>query len=317
MRTNRFFLMLKQVSGITDESICRVMDPLSDEHIHWITQLPYDQQFAEIWRLFIDEVWHSGFTLWEWKMCYKKAAALSQEGRRKGIVYTHMRSEYYPPFLKELKVRPPVLFMTGNPEAFFSNKTAAVTGTRVPTEFGEQRARRKGTLLAEKGFTVLSGLRPGCDAAAHEGALEAGGKTAAILPHGLDLPVQPPEMEELKQKIIRNDGVLVSACQPGVQADNNTLEQRDAILIGMSQGMLMTESTGADETRNLITKILPLHRPLGVLDHRQAFGNKAMSMRLFQGNLEAILRFQGLPVYTRRQMQVFLDLLEQKQQDTE
>jgi DNA processing protein len=95
--------------------------------------------------------------------------------------------------------------------------TVAVVGTRGPTREGIALARRFAKELAEQGMIVVSGLALGIDAAAHSGALDAGGKTIAVLGNGID-NIHPQTNQRLGEKILESGGAIVSEYPPGTPA---------------------------------------------------------------------------------------------------
>lgn len=104
---------------------------------------------------------------------------------------------------------PVLLFYQGNLELLNHPKRAAVIGSRTPTKNGAEFSFDAGRLLAEEDFIVISGLAAGCDYYGHTGCLSAGGRTVAFLPSGL-ANVYPSENKPLAEKILKNDGCLVS-----------------------------------------------------------------------------------------------------------
>src|SRR5262245_45191877 len=124
-----------------------------------------------------------------------------------GVQALTMHDELYPPRLREVYDRPPVLFVRGTITANDA-WAVAVGGTRRVTVYGRQAAEEMSRGLAVNRVTVVSGLARGVDAIAHRAALEAGGRTIAVLACGLDL-VYPPEHKRLAEQIIEQ-GALVS-----------------------------------------------------------------------------------------------------------
>ena len=106
----------------------------------------------------------------------------------------------YPANLRQIDAPPPVLFLRGDllPE---DDWAVAIVGTRRATAYGRECALRLSRELSQAGVTIVSGLARGIDAVAHETALEAGGRTLAVMGNGLDT-VYPPEHRNLAHKIV-------------------------------------------------------------------------------------------------------------------
>jgi DNA processing protein len=125
----------------------------------------------------------------------------------------------------------------------------AIVGTRHATRYGLQQAERLAGSLARTGFTVVSGLARGIDAAAHRGAIAAGGRTIAVLASGL-LEIYPPEHEELAGSVAEN-GYLLSESPPRMAPLSGAFPQRNRIISGLSLGTIIVEAP--DRSGSLIT----------------------------------------------------------------
>lgn len=124
----------------------------------------------------------------------------------------------------------------------------AVVGTRKPSDEGRRRARRLGRELAEAGITVFSGLAAGIDTEAHTGALEASGRTVAVLGHGLLRPLYPKENRDLGETIASR-GALVSQFRPDTPPTQGTFPMRNVIMSGLSQGTVVVEASRTSGAR--------------------------------------------------------------------
>jgi len=113
-------------------------------------------------------------------------------------------------------------------------------GTRRATVYGKLTARRLARDLAREGVTVVSGMARGIDTEAHRGALEAGGRTIAILGCGVDI-VYPPENRGLMEEIIKK-GAVISEFSLGEEPEAPHFPQRNRIISGLSKGVLVVEA---------------------------------------------------------------------------
>lgn len=154
----------------------------------------------------------------------------------------------YPRALREIHDPPGVLFLRGAlaPQDALS---VAIVGTRHATAYGRKHAERLAASLARAGLTVTSGLARGIDAAAHRGALAAGGRTLAVLGSGV-LNVYPPEHDELARQVI-DDGALLSESPPRGRPLSGSFPQRNRIISGLSLGVIVVEA--AERSGALIT----------------------------------------------------------------
>lgn len=145
----------------------------------------------------------------------------------------------YPDRLREIDQSPPVLYVRGqlSQEDFPS---IAIVGTRRITQYGRQVARELASELARTGFTVVSGLARGVDAVAHEAALEAGGRSIAVLGSGVDV-IYPPENRRLAEQMIAN-GAVVSDYPPGTQPEAMNFPPRNRIISALAHAVVVVEA---------------------------------------------------------------------------
>ncbi|MDR3576268.1 MAG: DNA-processing protein DprA [Anaerolineaceae bacterium] len=175
----------------------------------------------------------------------------------------------YPKRLKEIDQPPPVLYLRGKllPE---DDWTVAIVGTRRITSYGRQIAEELSGYLASNGVTVVSGLARGVDKVAHEAALQAGGRTLAVLGSGVDR-IYPPEHLQLAGKIM-TQGAIVSDYPPGTPPEGMNFPPRNRIISGLSQatvvieagetsGALITATFAAEQGREVFSVPGNIHAP--------------------------------------------------------
>lgn len=154
----------------------------------------------------------------------------------------------YPPLLREIADAPVALYVRGD-RAALSTPQLAIVGSRNATLVGRQNATAFARDLARAGLTITSGLALGIDAAAHRGALEAGGRTVAVAGHGLDR-IYPPAHRALAQAIAQS-GAIVSEFPIGTPPLPGNFPVRNRIISGLSAGVLVVEA--ALKSGSLIT----------------------------------------------------------------
>lgn len=155
----------------------------------------------------------------------------------------------YPRYLREIPNPPPVLFVRG--ELLERDQWAiAVVGTRRLTSYGRQVTQQLVAGLVRHQVTIISGLARGIDALAHKAALEAGGRTIAVLGSGLDR-IYPPENKKLATQIADGHGAVVTEYALGVKPDAKNFPPRNRVISGMSLGVVVVEA--GDRSGALIT----------------------------------------------------------------
>lgn len=167
--------------------------------------------------------------------------------RRKNIHVITLSDPSYPSLLRELPDPPPYLYVLGNLEP--DAACLSIVGSRNPTGYGRSMARQLSHDLAERGLTIVSGMARGIDTAAHQGALEAGGRTCAILGSGL-ARVYPRENLGLSEKIAEN-GAVISEFPIFADPQAHHFPMRNRIISGMSVGTIVVEA--ARKSGSLIT----------------------------------------------------------------
>lgn len=158
-----------------------------------------------------------------------------------GATVVTMGCPDYPALLREIHDPPIVLYVWGELEDR-DRHAIGVVGTRKPSHYGSECAKKISYQLASAGVTVVSGLARGIDTAAHQGALAAKGRTIAVIGSGF-LSLYPPENLPLAEKIA-GSGAVVSEFSMQVQADRQTFPMRNRIISGCSFGLLVVEAGG-------------------------------------------------------------------------
>ena len=164
----------------------------------------------------------------------------------RGIRVVTVLDDDYPINLRQVYNRPPFLFVRGDLSEQ-DNRAVAIVGTRHPSEAGLHQARRLSEGLARSGVTVLSGLARGIDAAAHRAALDAGGRTVAVMGTGIDR-IYPAEHRALADDILRS-GALVSQFWPDSPPTKVSFPMRNVVMSGMAIGTVVIEATAVSGAR--------------------------------------------------------------------
>jgi DNA processing protein len=160
--------------------------------------------------------------------------------RERGVTVITEQDPAYPRALSEIPDPPGVLFVRGEikPQDAVA---VAIVGSRHATSYGQSVAERLATSLARAGLTIVSGLARGIDAAAHRGALAAGGRTIAVLGSGV-LSIYPPEHESLASDVTAA-GAIVSESPPLCPPMSGAFPQRNRVITGMSLGVIVVEAS--------------------------------------------------------------------------
>lgn len=168
-----------------------------------------------------------------------------------GIEVVTIRSSSYPELLKETGAYPIMLYCKGNVD-LLKSECLGVVGSRRSTKYGSTVGAQIVKDVATEGITIVSGLADGIDTVAHKSCVEVQGKTIAVLGGGL-LNIYPSNNVTLAEKIIENDGLLVSEYKPNEPALTYHFPIRNRIIAGLSKAVFVVEATeksGSMHTKN-------------------------------------------------------------------
>src|SRR5262249_29281591 len=208
--------------------------------------------------------------------CAHADAALVRAGRAGARVLVR-GGEGYPAALEDLSDPPPVLFTLGS-DAALARPTCAIVGTRGATAYGERMTREIAGALARAGVSILSGLARGIDGVAHRAALDAGGRTAAVLGTGVDL-AYPAGHRALRARIAAA-GMLLSGELPCHRANAGSFPKRNRILAALAEVTIVVEAPSQSGALITATHALELGRTVaavpGPIDSPTAAGSNLL-----------------------------------------
>ena len=151
----------------------------------------------------------------------------------------HQKSQCYPEMLKQIVKCPPVLLVDGNPD-ILAKPSIAIIGARKAAPKAREIAHKLAYDFAKIGFVIVSGLAYGIDSSAHNGAIDAGGETVAVLGCGLDVDY-PARNAHLKRRI-RKNGAIISEFPLGTSAYASNFPRRNRIISGLSAGIIVVQA---------------------------------------------------------------------------
>ncbi|MFN2530363.1 MAG: DNA-processing protein DprA [Pyrinomonadaceae bacterium] len=163
----------------------------------------------------------------------------------------------YPASLREIYDPPIVLYVKGAWAECLERPCVAVVGSRRCSTYGQNAALMLARDLAQRGVTIISGFARGIDAAAHRGALEAGGRTVAVLGTGID-EYYPRDHKKLAGEILAKNGAMVTQFPLATPPASENFPYRNRIISGLSLGVLVVEA--AENSGSLITARLAIEQ---------------------------------------------------------
>lgn len=220
---------------------------------------------------------------------------------RLGIQIIHSFDKHYPSQLSALsKDAPVLLYAKGNLNLLNASSKVTIVGTRKITTEGQKAAHRFSTYFTNKGFVIVSGLAHGCDTVAHEACIASNGQTIAVLSSGLD-QIYPKENAELAAQILEN-GCLLSENPPFSKIAKGNFVQRDRIQAGLSNGVIVIETSLDGGTLHTVKAAIKYNRPIACINYHPQFespsnaGNRLLiqEQKAFSLTSENIAKFEVL-----------------------
>ena len=215
----------------------------------------------------------------------------------------------YPKLLKEISFPPLGLYVKGDCPGR-AKLPLSIVGTRKATRDGRDLAKEFAEQLSRAGCVIVSGLALGVDAAAHEGCLNANGKTVAVLANGLD-SVYPRQNENLAKKILESGGALISEYPLGAPSLPYRFLERNRIVSGLSRGTLVIEAPEGSGSLVTANFALQENRDIFVIPGPARHPNFTGSHRLIRSGAilatrpEDILEHFGLATQPSPQQKIF------------
>ena len=239
---------------------------------------------------------------------HERAEAEIERVRKLGGDILVLDDGVYPTLLRETYDPPVVLYVKGVWAECLERPCVAIVGSRRCSTYGQNAALMLSRELAQRGVTIISGLARGIDAAAHRGALEAGGRTVGVMGTGLD-QIYPRDHKKLADEILRHGGAMVTQFPLGTPPVSENFPYRNRVISGLSLGVLVVEA--AENSGSLITARLAMEQNRevfavpGNITSRNSFGTnyliKGAGAKLVQqwqdiaGELPAEIAAQLLP----------------------
>src|SRR5438034_7124317 len=186
-----------------------------------------------------------------------KAEAEIENVKKLGADLLILDDGVYPALLREIYDPPITLYVKGAWEACLDQPCVAIVGSRRCSTYGQNAALMLARDLAARGITIVSGFARGIDAAAHQGALEAGGRTVAVLGTGIE-EAYPRDHRKLSSEILARGGAVLTQFPLSTPPVAENFPYRNRIISGLSLGVVVVEA--AENSGSLITARLAMEQ---------------------------------------------------------
>lgn len=224
----------------------------------------------------------------------------SRPGSNPASTPTRIPASELPACLSDLSAPPAGLWCLGDRTLLHecSHNAVAIVGTRDTSEYGERTAARLAAAAARQGVVVVSGMARGVDAAAHRAAMEAGGRTIAVLGTGVDVPY--PASHRALHRLVQDSGAVLSEMEPGRTAFPGCFPRRNRLVVGLAKLLVVVEAGFKSGAMNSANWAQELGRDLaavpGHLDDPRAAGSNGLIRdgALVISDVEDLLMILGL-----------------------
>lgn len=298
---NKMVLVLMQLKGISRKTIFKSFILRQD------MECTVESIIDVINRARLEDRKIKEFSISEIEDAIIKADKIIKNCDALGIKITTFLDSVYPVKLKNTTDLPTVLYYKGNIKCLNEMNAVAIIGTRKPTEYGMRIARNLGSSFGKRNYVVISGLALGCDSGGHEGCLDENGKTVAVMPCGLE-KVYPVKNSELAQKILDNNGCLLSEYPPYTPIFKNQFVERDRLQSGLSDGVLVVETGERGGTLHTVGYAVEYGRILACYNHP----GKYLSEEKTFGNQKLIREGKAMAVGNNDDLAKFREKMEKK-----
>ncbi len=207
----------------------------------------------------------------------------------------------YPKRLKEIEDKPLILYVDGHEDLLHYNSNIAIVGSRNPSQEGYEISSIFAEKLTEEHCCIVSGFASGCDEAAHNGCLQAKGRTMAVIPSG-HLQVLKNN-KALYNMIILNGGVVVSELPPNAKAEKHAFIDRNRVIAALSEGVIVIEGGQKGGTSHTVKFANAYSRPVA---YTSSISNTGQTS-IFNGDIEVIDSFDKLIKFKNKSCKKVLD----------
>ncbi len=246
-------LALRSVPGLGDRSALKMIRYAGSARSAWEATVQRPDAFPFLRGAVLNRL-HAGP---DWKRVEKIVGMV----RKMGAWIIPWGAPDYPAPLRNLAQPPLLLYGLGERDVLHSRDMVAIVGSRRATHYGRRVAGELARGLTGAGAVTVSGFALGIDSAAHKAAVQAGGKTLAVLGCGLDVDY-PRRNKGLRREIISN-GALISEFEPGIQPEAANFPRRNRIISGLSKAVVVVEA--GERSGSLITAAYALEQGKDVL----------------------------------------------------
>lgn len=221
--------------------------------------------------------------------------------RKSKIKIIGLYDEKYPQKLKSIEDKPLILYVDGDEELLNQENNIAIVGSRTPSQEGYEVSSIFAEKLTEENCCIVSGFASGCDEAAHNGCLQAKGRTIAVIPSGHLHLIKSNKV--LYNMIIINGGAVVSELPPNAKAEKHAFIDRNRIIAAISEGIIIIEGGQKGGTSHTVKFANAYNKPVAYTTSFSCMGQTS----IFDNSIEIIDSFEKLIRFKNKSCKKVLD----------
>lgn len=230
-----------------------------------------------------------------------EALLIFESCKKSKIKIIGLYDDKYPKKLKNIDDKPLILYVDGDEELLNHENNIAIVGTRTPTQEGYEVSSIFAEKLSEENCCIVSGFASGCDEAAHNGCLQARGRTIAVIPSGHLQVLKNNRV--LYNMIIINGGAIVSELPPTAKAEKHAFIDRNRVIAALSDGIIVIEGGQKGGASHTVKFANSYNRPVAYTTSFSCIGQTS----IFNDNIEIIDSFDKLVKFKYKSCKNILD----------
>lgn len=229
------------------------------------------------------------------------ALEIFESCRKSKLKIIGLYDEKYPQKLKAIEDKPLILYVDGDVDLLNEEHNIAIVGTRTPSQEGYEVSSIFAEKLTEEHCCIVSGFASGCDEAAHNGCLQAKGRTIAVIPSGHLQVIK--SNRSLYNRIIINGGAIVSELPPNAKAEKHAFIDRNRVIAALSEGIIVIEGGQKGGTSHTVKFANAYNKTVAYTTNFSCIGQTS----IFNNNIEIIDSFDKLIKFKNKSCKKVLD----------
>ncbi len=292
MISNEDIIRLQLVNGLGRKTISKILSYIENKNLKL-------NNFADVVKLLKDmEVKRLKIDL---DKIEKDASEIFECCKRSKIKIIGLYDVEYPQKLKAIEDKPLILYVDGDEDLLNQENNIAIVGSRNPTQEGYEVSSIFAEKLTEERCCIVSGFASGCDEAAHNGCLQAKGRTVAVIPSGHLHVIK--NNKALYNMILINGGAIVSELPPNAKAEKHAFIDRNRVIAAISEGIIVIEGGQKGGTSHTVKFANAYNKPVAYTTSFSCMGQTSV----FNNNIEIIDSFDKLIMFKNKSCKKMLD----------